>query len=164
VRSTRRGTRGLPGVRRARPVREEAGFTLIELLVVMVIIGILIMIGLPTYLGARERAADRTTEANVRTGLAAAMTFFAETGTYTGYDVTAAEQAEPSLDWVAPGPPVGAQVAILTANGYDLLMVSKSPSGNYVCLAQQFSSPVTTTGKGATFADVDTQVECTNGW
>jgi hypothetical protein len=43
-------------------------------------------------------------------------------------------------------------------------MVSKSASGNYVCLAQQFSSPVTTTGKGATYGDVDTQAECVNGW
>jgi type IV pilus assembly protein PilA len=142
----------------------EGGFTLIELLVVMVIIGILVLVGLPTYLGARERAADRTTEANVRTGLAAAMTYFAEEGTYTGYDVTQAEQAEPSLDWVAPGPPGARQLAIVTANGYDLLMVAMSPSGNYVCLAQQFSSPVTSTGKGATFAAVDTQAECTNGW
>jgi type IV pilus assembly protein PilA len=164
VRTTRRGTRGTPGLRRARSECEEAGFTLIELLVVMVIVGILILIGLPTYLGARERAADRTTEANVRTGLAAAMTYFAESGTYTGYDVTAAEQAEPSLDWIAPGAPTANQVSVVTANGYDLLMVSKSPSGNYVCLAQQFASPVTTTGKGATFADVDTQAECTNGW
>jgi type IV pilus assembly protein PilA len=145
-------------------VRDERGFTLIELLVVMVIIGILILIGLPTYLGARERAADRATEANVRTGLAAAMTFFAENGSYTGYDVTEAENAEPSLDWVPPGPPARNEIAIVTANGYDLLVVSLSPSGSYVCLAQQFASPVTTTGKGPAFADVDTIAECTNGW
>jgi type IV pilus assembly protein PilA len=145
-------------------MRGDRGFTLIELLVVMVIVGILILIGLPTYLGARERAADRTTETNVRTGLAAAMTYFAELGTYTGYDVAQAENAEPSLDWVAPGPPGRHEVAIVTATGYDLLLVSHSPSGSYVCLAQQFSSPVTTTGKASTFASVDTVAECTGGW
>ena len=45
---------------------DDEGFTLIELMVVVLIIAILIAIAIPTFLGARQRAQDRATQADLR--------------------------------------------------------------------------------------------------
>jgi type IV pilus assembly protein PilA len=75
--------RGLGGVRR-RLAREESGFTLIELLVVLVIIGVLLAIAVPSYLGFKKRAEKRAAESNVRAAIPAVEAFYSDNGTYVG--------------------------------------------------------------------------------
>lgn len=69
--------------------QEESGFTLIELLIVLVIIGILLAIAVPSYLGFKDRANNTAASANVRSAIPAVEAFYADNGTYVGMDLAA---------------------------------------------------------------------------
>jgi type IV pilus assembly protein PilA len=145
-------------------LRAEAGFTLVELMVVILVIGLMIAIALPTFLGARERAQDRAIQTNMRSGLAAALAYYAEAQDWNGFDAVQATTEEPRIGWVDPGPPLSGETAIVVHAGQQLLLVGQSGSGTYFCLAQIPTNPATVQGSGAVFTDVDTIPECTGGW
>ena len=69
---------------------------------VVLIIGILIAIALPTFLGARERAQNRAAQSSLRNALAAAKTAYADVGDYSGATTTGLALFEPSFG-VLPG-------------------------------------------------------------
>jgi len=71
-----------------RLANEESGFTLIELLIVLVIIGILLAIAVPSYLGFKDRANQKAAAANVRSAIPSAEAYYSDNGNYTSMDIT----------------------------------------------------------------------------
>src|SRR3954471_9848931 len=65
-----------------RMAREESGFTLIELLVVLVIIGVLLAIAVPSYLGFKKRAEKGAAQSNVRAAVPSAEAYYSDNGDY----------------------------------------------------------------------------------
>jgi type IV pilus assembly protein PilA len=94
--------------RRRASLHEQPGFTMVELTIVVLVIGILIAVAIPTFLGSRNRAHNRAAQSDLRSALVAAKSSYANVGNYTCAVYLATvpcpaglPQLEPSLTFAA---------------------------------------------------------------
>jgi type IV pilus assembly protein PilA len=116
-----------------RLAQEESGFTLIELLIVLVIIGILLAIAVPSYLGFKSRAETSAAQANVRSAVPAVEAFYADNGTYSG--MTGASLAAIDAGVKATVVSAGAATYCISATKGSSTFYKNGPSGEITTTA-----------------------------
>ena len=111
-----------------RNLSRDEGFTLIELMVVVMIIAVLIAIAIPSFLGFRKSAQDRSAQSEVRNVLLSEKAFWLEEGDYTetGADITA---LEPNAQ-IAADPADGVYIDLNAASSDIVCVTRTADSGN----------------------------------
>jgi type IV pilus assembly protein PilA len=154
----------------------DDGFTLVELMVVVLIIAILIAIAIPTFLGARTRAQDRSAQSDLRNALTAAKVYYSDNNTQDyGFAIADLDSVHANLTFVAGNAPAAGEVGFVALANTDgtadqaVVFITQSSSDTWFCLLDEASGSRTGAFYGrvdppGTGADLDTLAECAGGW
>lgn len=119
----------MTAVRRIRrEVQAERGFTLVEVLLVAAVIGVLLSIGIPAFLGAKGRAQDRSAQASLRIAITNAKALYADSESFAKVTVAALGTAEPSLRFTS-SPSTSPNVVSVHSGAGGIALAAQSKSG-----------------------------------
>jgi len=145
-------------LKRIREMKDQDGFTLIELMVVVLIIAILIAIAIPTFLGLRERAQNRSATSDLRNALTAAKAYYTDGDTFDDFDKAVGEEIEPSITF-ADGAGTLTAVGIAVAADDVVVLTKQSASEDWFC-AMDDGGISSVHGPEATLAELNTAELC----
>ncbi len=134
-----------------RGLNKDEGFTLIELMVVVMIIAVLIAIAIPSFLGFRKSAQDRSAQAELRNVLLSEKAFWLDNGEYTETtaDITA---FEPNANMNAD-PTIGVTADLRDADSDIVCLTRTAESGNTFSIWESSSAGTYYGEVGLTGAD-----------
>ncbi|HEU5244481.1 MAG TPA: prepilin-type N-terminal cleavage/methylation domain-containing protein, partial [Gaiellaceae bacterium] len=146
---------------RQRLARDE-GFTLIELLVVLIIIGVLLAIAIPSYLGFQKSAQQTAAASDVRQAIPDAEAYFADNNTYAAISAANLQSTYDSgLKVFAAGPPeVPGIVTVKASTAAD----GTTAVGQEYCISAEDNGNWShVSGPGGTVKTKETSDQCA-GW
>ena len=134
----------------------DDGWTLVETMVVVLVIGLLIAIAVPTFLGSRNRSYNRAAQANLRNALVGAKSIYSARVSYvcalsaaTAACPQALPQAEPALTYTTVASSTATNLVSVWTAPTALTWAAARMSKSGVCFGirdVQTGAPPTTVG------------------
>jgi type IV pilus assembly protein PilA len=119
---------------RQRIARED-GFTLIELLVVLIIIGILLSIAIPSYLGFQKKAQQTAAMSDVRAAVPDAEAYYSDNNSYASMTASTLRTTYDSGLVVSAAGSTGIVSAIPSASNTQKFCISAVSGGHWAHVA-----------------------------
>lgn len=133
---------------------KDEGFTLIELMVVVLIIAVLVAIAIPSFLGFRSRAQDRSAQSEIRNVLLSEKAEWTDSGAFTTTE-SKLKAFEPSIEInTTSSATAGIFTKLSVASNTNVVcLTEKSASGNFFAIFED-GSATGGTFYGASAADI----------